>query len=310
MDIFDRDGEVKVFNGPKSTDKFLNAKINIEIDRAKAAEEYLDNRINHIDDDFISNLEGIIVIERPSVDTNMYSDNQLFYSESNNVIYIKDNGELKEHYDLNRLSKHIGFVRTDSTSGTLTAEQYAEAFKEFCIWYCNGVIYLKAKDKESVMSMNLTFYSRPTLSPNNTLFPTNYVYKYSYINLTQMTHQYSLVEKTVDLYSVAQADSRFGGSVELSLNTTNYVLTATLKDKNNNVLNTSTIDLPIESTVVSGSYDSTNKQLVLVLVSGQTINIPIADLISGLVSETYLTANYYSKTEIGNWFTPVTIEED
>jgi len=75
-----------------------------------------------------------------------------------------------------------------------------------------------------------------------------------------------------------------GMTIELLLNTSTYVLTANLKDKKGTVVSTSSIDLPLESTVVSGSYDNTNKKLVLTLVSGETIDIPVGDLIDGLQS--------------------------
>lgn len=52
------------------------------------------------------------------------------------------------------------------------------------------------------------------------------------------------------------------------------------------LLSTSTvIDLPLESVVVSGSYDSVNKKVILTLEDGSTIEFSVADLISGLQSE-------------------------
>ncbi|MBR4315131.1 MAG: hypothetical protein IKP66_09505, partial [Lachnospiraceae bacterium] len=46
------------------------------------------------------------------------------------------------------------------------------------------------------------------------------------------------------------------------------------------------VDLPLEELVVSGSYDATNRKIVLTLKSGQTIEIPVANLLSGLVNAT------------------------
>ena len=69
-----------------------------------------------------------------------------------------------------------------------------------------------------------------------------------------------------------------------------YVITSTLKDQDGNTLGSAkTIDLPLESVVVSGSYDSTNKKIVLVLQDGSTIDVPVGDLINGLQAE--ITAN-------------------
>jgi len=80
--------------------------------------------------------------------------------------------------------------------------------------------------------------------------------------------------------------TKYGASIDLSINNTTYVVTAQLKDQNGNNLGTSkTIDLPLESVVVSGSYDATNKKVILTLKDGSTIDFSVADLVSGLQKE-------------------------
>lgn len=75
-------------------------------------------------------------------------------------------------------------------------------------------------------------------------------------------------------------------SLELSINNTTYVMTATLKNEDGDVLGTpSSIDLPLETMVVSGSYDDNTKKIILTLNNGQTIEFSVADLVSGLQSE-------------------------
>lgn len=82
------------------------------------------------------------------------------------------------------------------------------------------------------------------------------------------------------------SSTKYGAAVTLSINSTTYVVTAQLKDQDgNNLGSAATIDLPLESVVVSGSYDSTNKKIVLTLQSGSTIDIPVGDLVAGLQSE-------------------------
>jgi len=86
--------------------------------------------------------------------------------------------------------------------------------------------------------------------------------------------------------SALPASTKYGASITVSLNTTDYKMTTTLKDQDGNTLGTAqTIDLPLESVVVNGSYDSTNKKIVLTLQSGSTIDIPVGDLVAGLQSE-------------------------
>lgn len=74
-----------------------------------------------------------------------------------------------------------------------------------------------------------------------------------------------------------------GNDLVIDLNTSTYVLTLTLKH-GNQTLATRSVDLPLESTVVSGRYDKSSKKLILTLVSGEVIEIPLGDLIDGLVS--------------------------
>ena len=116
-------------------------------------------------------------------------------------------------------------------------------------------------------------------------------------NLKQDLTNYSLITET-------------GSQINLNVNSTNYQITAILKDKNGNVIYTSNaIDLPIESMIVNARYDNATKEIVLTLQNGNTLRISVADLVSGLVSETQLQtilANYYNKTEVDNLLSNLT----
>ena len=80
--------------------------------------------------------------------------------------------------------------------------------------------------------------------------------------------------------------TKYWANLDLSLDSTNYKITVTLKDQDWNTLGTAkTIDLPIESVVVSWSYDNTTKEVVLTLQGGSTIRFSVADLVAGLQSE-------------------------
>jgi len=88
-----------------------------------------------------------------------------------------------------------------------------------------------------------------------------------------------------DYYDKDTADETFGHSLSLTLNPTTYVLTMGLVDNTGATLDTKTVDLPLESVVVSGSYDNTTKEVVLTLQGGSTVRFSVADLVSGLQSE-------------------------
>jgi hypothetical protein len=79
--------------------------------------------------------------------------------------------------------------------------------------------------------------------------------------------------------------TKYGSTVDLTMDSTTYVLTLSLKDQDGTVLNTKTVDLPIEGVVVNGRYDAVNKKIVLTLQSGSTIDVPVGDLVAGLQTE-------------------------
>ena len=88
---------------------------------------------------------------------------------------------------------------------------------------------------------------------------------------------------TLTNYTLATAT---GSTIELSLNQSTYVVTLNLKNAAGTTISTGTIDLPIESVVVSGAYDSSTKEVVLTLQGGSTVRFSVADLVAGLVSTT------------------------
>ena len=86
--------------------------------------------------------------------------------------------------------------------------------------------------------------------------------------------------------SALPSSTKYAASMALSIDSDTYVITAQLKDQDGANLGVAqTIDLPLESVVISGSYDDTEKKIVLTLESGSTIDVPVGDLIAGLQTE-------------------------
>lgn len=97
------------------------------------------------------------------------------------------------------------------------------------------------------------------------------------------------------------------GSIELTMNSTTYVLTLQAKNVNGESVGTAqTVDLPLESVVVNGSYNSQTKKVVLTLQNGSTIEFSIADLVDGLQNEitaqNKLSADLVDDTNTSNKF--------
>ena len=95
-------------------------------------------------------------------------------------------------------------------------------------------------------------------------------------------------QKTIARTNIDAMDSatKYGASLDLSIDNTTYVVTAQLKDQDGTALGSAqTIDLPIESVVVDGRYLPDTKEVQLDLQSGANITFSVADLVSGLQTE-------------------------
>lgn len=74
-----------------------------------------------------------------------------------------------------------------------------------------------------------------------------------------------------------------GYTIDLELDNTTYVMTATLKDDAGAVVSQDTIDLPLESVVTDVKEE--NGIITITLQNGNTASYDITDLVNGLVSQ-------------------------
>lgn len=78
----------------------------------------------------------------------------------------------------------------------------------------------------------------------------------------------------------------YATSLLLSIDSSTYVVTAQLLNEKGEPLGTQqTIDLPLESMVVGGSYNAQTKKVILTLKNGNTVEFSVADLVAGLQTE-------------------------
>lgn len=77
-----------------------------------------------------------------------------------------------------------------------------------------------------------------------------------------------------------------GHTIDLVMDSATYELKALLYDGSGKVISTSTvIDLPLETLVLDVSYNSSKKSIIIKLENGTTKEVPVGDLINGLVNE-------------------------
>ena len=164
-------------------------------------------------------------------------------------------------------------------------------------YYDNGIkVYWQADNKQDVISDLATIRSWATLwataiQPNDNISElTNDVWYITSAPVTSVNNQTWDVVLTIpttasDVWALPNT-TKYWAALTLEVNSSTYVVTATLKDQDWNTLGTAqTIDLPLESVVVSWSYDDSTKKIILTLQSWSTVEFSVADLVSWLQSE-------------------------
>lgn len=112
-------------------------------------------------------------------------------------------------------------------------------------------------------------------------------------------HPQSRVEQYLE-FIIEQGIGGGGNKVRFKLNPTTFVLTLDLLDKNDDIISTTSVDLPLEEMIISGEYDAETKMLILTLKNGETIEIPVGDIIDGLVEEAPKDGKQYVRQD-GDW---------
>lgn len=94
---------------------------------------------------------------------------------------------------------------------------------------------------------------------------------------------------------------KYAASLDLSIDSSTYVMTVQLKDQNGNFIgNSQSIDLPLESVVVNGFLDEEKDEVVLVLKNGNEIRFGITDITNGLVGKTELDKTNNKLSDLEN----------
>lgn len=105
------------------------------------------------------------------------------------------------------------------------------------------------------------------------------------VKVSDLQNDAGYITKDVNNLTYYTLATGTGTTIDLSINSSTYVMTLDLKNSAGTTISTDSIDLPLETMVIGAIYDSTNKKIVLTLKNGETIDVPVGDLVSGLQAE-------------------------
>ncbi len=214
-------------------------------------------------------IQNVLAQKLAAAPTANVSAGRFYFNTTDNTLYVY-NGTTW----LNALAQ--GTTYADGTGITISGNQISVDFTEVATAAqgAKADTALQSGDDISKLNNDAGYITNSALS--------GYVPTSRKINGKTLTADITLNASDVS----ALADStKYGATIDISLNETDYKLTLSLKDQDGTVLNTKTVDFPIESVVVGGSYDSASQKIVLTLQNGTTIDVPVGDLIAGLQSE-------------------------
>ena len=200
--------------------------------------------------------------------------NKVYGTDENvdQTLYNKDSFGQVDDVKVGGTSVVINKVANLGTMANEAATSYTKTIELAAVALDNN--YNSLDNKPTIGDATLTFQKNGTIVDTFTANATS-----------NKTINFTVPTSASDVNALPDS-TKYAAAVDMSLNETTYVLTLQLKDQNgNNIGQAKTVDLPIESVVVSGSYDSDTKEVVLTLQGGSEVRFSVADLVAGLQTE-------------------------
>ncbi|CDC61107.1 putative uncharacterized protein [Clostridium sp. CAG:417] len=146
----------------------------------------------------------------------------------------------------------------------------------------SGVFNGKDATINGFNTLNIVAGTNIDLKQENDTLEINNTYQYDDSDLVKQ------IDNINDNFKNYSLITETGNKLDLTIDSKTYIMTLKLKDKDDNVLSTGSVDLPIESMIINVTYDNDNEKLTFTLQNGSVIDVPLDSLISGLVNETDL----------------------
>ncbi|MBQ8981643.1 MAG: hypothetical protein IJ077_08555 [Eubacterium sp.] len=245
-------------------------------------------KYGHLDGQGIAELRNFNIQNLSSAPTTGLKAGRFYFNTTDNTLYVYDGSTWADALSQGRIyTEGLGIDITGSeisVDTSVIAQQSDLPTKVSDLTNDSGYITgITGSDVTTALGY----------TPYNATNPSGYqenVIETVKVNNTALTPTSKAVNITVPTtaadVNALPSSTKYGATITASLNTTDYKLTLTLKDQDGNTLGTAqVVDFPIESVVVSGSYDNTNKKIILTLQNGTTIDVPVGDLVAGLQSE-------------------------
>lgn len=245
-------------------------------------------KYGHLDGQGIAELRNFNIQNLSSAPTTGLKAGRFYFNTTDNTLYVYDGSVWADALSQGRIyTEGLGIDITGSkisVDTSVIAQQSDLPTKVSDLTNDSGYITgITGSDVTTALGY----------TPYNATNPSGYqenVIETVKVNNTALTPTSKAVNITVPTtaadVNALPSSTKYGATITASLNTTDYKLTLTLKDQDGNTLGTAqVVDFPIESVVVSGSYDNTNKKIILTLQNGTTIDVSVGDLVAGLQSE-------------------------
>ena len=225
-------------------------------------------------------LDGNLSLSDLGIDQDFVKDDGYVHTDNNYTSQEKDKLSNLHNYDDTEIRTELNNKVDKETGKGLSTNDYT--------------------DEEKTKLASLENYDDTEVKSDITNLQTNKADK------SEIPDVSSFITKDVNNLTYYTLKTNTGSLIDLEINSSTYVVTLTLKDQDGNSISTDSIDLPLETVVVGGRYDSASKKVILTLENGNEIEFSVADLVAGLQTEitsnNKLASDLVDDTNSGNKF--------